>query len=72
MVAALCVDELDVDAHAVPGALNASFEHEAHVEFAPYLFEIDRLVLVAEGSVSPITRIPLICEGRSSDFRSTK
>ena len=53
MIAALGVDELDVHPDAVGRALDAAFEHVAHVEFAPDLFEIDGLALVAESGVSP-------------------
>jgi hypothetical protein len=52
MIAALSVDKLDVDPHSIRRALDASFEHVAHVELAPDLFEIDRLAFVTEGGVS--------------------
>ena len=52
MIAALGVDQLHVDAHAISAALDAAFEHVADVELAPDLFEIDRLALVGEGGVA--------------------
>ena len=52
MIAALSVDELDVDPHSICRALDASLEHVAHVQLASDLFEIDRLALVSEGGVS--------------------
>ena len=45
---ALRFDELHVDAHAGPNTLHAAFEDVAHIELAPDLPEIDRLVLVEE------------------------
>src|ERR1700692_2579143 len=53
MIAALRVDKLDVHSDAIGRALDAAFEHVAYVEFASDLFEVDRLVLVAESGVSP-------------------
>ena len=53
MIAALRVDELDVDPNPVCRALDASLEHIAYVQFASDLFQVDRLALIAEGSVSP-------------------
>ena len=48
MRSALRFDELHVDAHAGPNTLHAAFEDVAHIELAPDLPEIDRLVLVEE------------------------
>src|SRR5271166_3611150 len=53
MIAALGVDELDIHPDAIGRALDAAFEHIAYVELASDLFEIERLVLVAESGVSP-------------------
>src|SRR5208337_4763646 len=52
VIAALSVDELDVDPHSICRALDASFEHVAHVQLAPDLSTIDRLAPVTEGAVS--------------------
>ena len=50
--AALGVDELDVDAHALAAALNAAFERIAHVELAADLLRVDRLALVGESGAA--------------------
>ena len=52
MRAALSVDELDIDAHAVAAALHRAFEHVAHVQFAADLLHVNRLALVGEGRVA--------------------
>ena len=53
MIAALGVDELDIDAHPAAGALNAALEHIADVQLAPDLLHIDAPALVGEGGVAP-------------------
>ena len=53
MVAALGVDELDIDAHPGAGALNAALEDIANVQLAPDLLQIDALALVGESRVAP-------------------
>ena len=42
LTAGFGVDQLDVDAHAVPRALHAALEHIANVDLAPDLPEIGR------------------------------
>ena len=51
--AGLRVDELDVDAQPIAGALNAALQHITHVQLAPDLLQIDVFSLVGEGSVAP-------------------
>jgi hypothetical protein len=41
--AGLCFDQLNVNAHPIFAALDAAFEHVAHVEVAPDSLEIGRL-----------------------------
>ena len=53
MIACFGVDKLDIDAEAVPAALNAAFEDIADVQFAADLLQIDGLALVGEGGVAP-------------------
>ena len=53
MRAGLRVDELDVDAQPIAGALNAALQHIPHVQLAPDLLQIDMFSLVGEGSVAP-------------------
>ena len=53
MIAVFAVDQLHVHAHAIGRTLDAALEHIADVELASDLFEVDRLVLVAEGGVAP-------------------
>jgi hypothetical protein len=50
--AALGVDELGGDAHAVAGFADAAFEHEAYAEVAPDLLYFDQAALVGEGGVA--------------------
>ena len=50
--ATLGVDELDVDPHSGPAALNAALEHVAHIELAADRPHIDALVLVREGGIA--------------------
>src|ERR1700722_8375197 len=52
MVAGDGVDELDVYAHPVGAALNASFKNVAHVEIAADLLGVDRFTLVRGGGVA--------------------
>ena len=52
MIAALGVDELHVDPHAVSAALDAAFEDIAHVEVAPDLLHVGGLPFVGEGGVA--------------------
>ena len=49
----LSVNELNVDAHAVPAALNAAPEDIADVQLAAYLLQIDVLAFIGEGGVAP-------------------
>ena len=42
------IEELGIEAHAIGGALNASFQDIAHAKLAAELPEIDRLVLVGK------------------------
>jgi hypothetical protein len=51
-IAGLRVDELDVHTHPIAAALNASFQHIAHVQFAADLPHIEGLALVGEGGVA--------------------
>ena len=51
MTACRRVDELHVDPHAIGRALNAAFEHIAHVQFAPDLLEVDRFASIGERRV---------------------
>src|SRR5580704_3120853 len=46
------VDELDIDAHPVGAALNASLKNVAHVEFAADLLGVDRFPFVRGGGVA--------------------
>src|ERR1700722_15792792 len=52
MVAGDGVDELDVYAHPVGAALNASFKNVAHVETAADLLGVDRFTLVRGGGIA--------------------
>jgi hypothetical protein len=53
VIAALCVNELDTDAHSVTDALNAAFQDIANVQLAADLLQIDVLAFVGEGRVAP-------------------
>ena len=53
MRAGLRVDELDIDAQPIAGALNAALQHITHVQLAPDLLQIDMFSLVGESSVAP-------------------
>ena len=50
------VDELHVDAHAVSAALDAAFEHIAHIELAPDLLHSTGLPLYVKAVLRPITK----------------
>jgi hypothetical protein len=50
--AALGIDELRGDAHAVAGFADRAFEHEAHAQVAPDLLHFDRSSLVGKGGVA--------------------
>jgi hypothetical protein len=52
MIAGFGVDELDIDPHAVPGALNAALEHIADVQLAPDSLHIERLAFVGERRIA--------------------
>ena len=52
MIAALGVDELDVDPHAVAAALDAALEHIADVQFAPDRLRVDGLAFVGERRIA--------------------
>ena len=52
MIAALGVDELHIDAHAVPAALNAALEDIADVQLAPDRLHVERLALVGKRRVA--------------------
>ena len=52
MIAGLGVDELHVDAHAVPAALDAAFEDVADVKLAPDRLRVERLALVCERRIA--------------------
>ena len=52
MLAALRIDELDVDPQPTAAALNTSFQHIPHVKVATDLSEVDSLALVGEGSIA--------------------
>jgi hypothetical protein len=52
MTPVLCVDELDIHAHAAAAALNAPFKRMANVEFAPDLLRVDGLPLIGVGGVA--------------------
>ena len=49
----LSVNELNVDAHAVPAALNAALEDIADVQVAADLLQIDGFALVRESGAAP-------------------
>ena len=53
MIACFGVDELHVDAHPVPAALDAAFEDVADVQLAADRLQIDGFALVCEGRVAP-------------------
>ena len=53
MTAGLSVNELNVDAHAVPAALDAALEDIADVQLAADLLQIDGFALVGECGVAP-------------------
>ncbi len=53
VAAALGVNQLDIDAHALAAALDAALEDIANVELAPDLLQVDGLALVGEGGVAP-------------------
>ena len=48
MAAGLGLDQLHIDAHPIPAALDAAFEHVAHVQLAADLPEVGRLAFVGE------------------------
>ena len=52
MVSGDGVDELNVDAHPVGAALDASLKHVAHVEIAADLFGVNRFAFVRRGCVA--------------------
>ena len=52
MAAGFGVNELHVDAHAVPAALNAALEDIAHVQVAADRLHVERLALVSESRVA--------------------
>ena len=52
MTAGLGVDELHVDAHAIPPALNAALEDIADVQVAADGLHVERLALVGESRVA--------------------
>ena len=51
MMAALGVDELDVDAHSASAALDAALQNIADVEFAPDRLHVKRLAFEGKRSV---------------------
>jgi hypothetical protein len=52
MAAALGVDQLGGDAHAVAGLADRAFQHEAHAELAADLLHLHRPALVGEGGIA--------------------
>lgn len=52
MSAGLRIDELNVDPHAGPGPLDASFEHITDVKLAADHLHIERLALECEGGAA--------------------
>ena len=52
MTAGLGVDELHVDAHAIPAALNAALEDVPDIQVAADGLHVERLALVSEGRIA--------------------
>ena len=52
MRAGFRLDQLHVDPKPVDAALHAAFQDIAHVEFAPYLSEVEIFTLIGEGGVA--------------------